>query len=149
MIKKIIITYFLGIILSGCATVPNIPEKPTTFLFHNAEASDLASKFTIICGASGSRIVSSSNSMVECAQPMGDSFKETIYKALMVEQRGASNPDFHFQWTFSNINGNVLASAHTWIEHQNAFGKDEKNDLGTGVAGIILEKALEAWNKNH
>jgi hypothetical protein len=81
--------------------------------------------------------------------PMSNSFKEDLYRALVVEQRGASNPDFHFQWTLVDMPNGVQATAHTWIEHQNAFGKTTRDDVGPGMAGRIIEAAANAWNSNH
>jgi hypothetical protein len=68
---------------------------------------------------------------------------------LVVEQRGASNPDFHYQWTFIDSPEGTLATAHTWIEHQNAFGKTTRDDVGPGMAGNILRAAVDAWNTKH
>ncbi|WP_146745371.1 hypothetical protein [Dyella jiangningensis] len=137
------------VVVAGCATAPQGPPPPASLVFPNAQASNLASRFTALCGTGGARIISSSAYMVECARPMGDSFKETMYKALAVEQRGASNPDFHLQWSFVDVPGGAQVSAHTWIEHQNAFGKNERDDVGPGEAGRVMEGALAAWKEHH
>ncbi|NID05888.1 hypothetical protein HBF26_13390 [Luteibacter jiangsuensis] len=101
------------------------------------------------CAAGGGRLVTNTVTLVECTMPMGDSFKENMYRALLVEQRGASNPDFHYQWTFIDSPEGTLATAHTWIEHQNAFGKTTRDDVGPGMAGNILRAAVDAWNTKH
>lgn len=137
------------LVVASCATAPQGPPPPASLIFPNAQAPNLASRFTALCGASGARIISSSAYMVECARPMGDSFKETMYKALAVEQRGASNPDFHLQWTFVDVPAGAQVSAHTWIEHQNAFGKNERDDVGPGEAGRVMESALASWKEHH
>jgi hypothetical protein len=101
------------------------------------------------CAVGGGRLVSNTATLVECTMPMGDSFKENMYRALVVEQRGASNPDFHYQWTFIDSPEGTLATAHTWIEHQNAFGKTTRDDVGPGMAGTILQAAVDAWKTKH
>jgi hypothetical protein len=101
------------------------------------------------CAAGGGRLVTNTVTLVECTMPMGDSFKENMYRALVVEQRGASNPDFHYQWTFLDSPEGTLATAHTWMEHQNAFGKTTRDDVGPGMAGTILQAAGDAWKTKH
>jgi hypothetical protein len=80
---------------------------------------------------------------------MGNSFKETAYKALATE-RYASNPDFHYQWTFvESFDGvDVLVNSTEWIEHQNAFGKTTRDEINGGDAAQILTDLHKAWAQN-
>lgn len=132
----------------GCATAPNGPPPPSSAFFRNATSAYVAPRLASACATGGGRLVSDTVNLVECTMPMGDSFKENLYRALLVEQRGASNPDFHFQWTLVDMPNGVQATAHTWIEHQNAFGKTTRDDVGPGMAGRIIETAANAWNAN-
>lgn len=139
----------LPLFLSSCATAPSGPPPPSSLLFPGGQASYIAPRMATACAVGGGRLVTNTVTLVECTMPMGDSFKENMYRALAVEQRGASNPDFHYQWTFIDSPEGTLATAHTWIEHQNAFGKTTRDDVGPGMAGNILRAAVDAWNTKH
>lgn len=136
-------------LLVGCATTPSGPPPPSSVFFRGATSAYVAPRLGVACATGGGRLVSDTVNLVECTMPMSNSFKEDLYRALVVEQRGASNPDFHFQWTLVDMPNGVQATAHTWIEHQNAFGKTTRDDVGPGMAGRIIEAAANAWNSNH
>lgn len=139
----------LPLFISSCATAPSGPPPPSSLLFPGGQAPYIAPRMATACAVGGGRLVTNTVTLVECTMPMGDSFKEHMYRALVVEQRGASNPDFHYQWTFIDSPEGTLATAHTWIEHQNAFGKTTRDDIGPGMAGNILRVAVDAWTNKH
>jgi hypothetical protein len=84
----------LPLILSACAAQSG-PPPPSSLLLPGGQAFYIAPRMATACAISGGRLVTNTVTLVECTMPMGDSFKEGMYRALLVEQRGATNPDFH------------------------------------------------------
>lgn len=141
--SKWIVAVSLAGILAGCASMPR--EAPVTHVvLEHATLEKISAAFTLACSELGGRIVNQTANMLECAKPMGNSFKENLYKAAATE-RYASNPDFHFQWTFYQTEAGIAANSNEWIEHQNGFGRTTRDDIQGGDAGGVLVQLRNAW----
>jgi hypothetical protein len=123
---------------------PSQPSPPTTVTLENAHIEKIQSAFAIACSRFGGRIVSQSANMLECAKPMGNSFKENLYKAAATEQY-ASNPDFHYQWSYVQSEDAVIVNSTEWLEHQNAFGKTTRDSINGGDASAIMVELQKVW----
>jgi hypothetical protein len=136
--------------LAACASAPpSAPPLPTSVFFERADFSKVAGVFVAACSTVGGRVVTQTPNLVECAKPMGNNWRENVYRAVAVEQAGASNPDFHYQWTFvqSSDGIDVTVNSSEWIEHQNAFGKTTRDTVQGGDAAVILDKIRQAREK--
>jgi hypothetical protein len=129
--------------ISGCATAPQEPQ-PTSVTLERVHIEKVQSAFALACANNQGRIVNQTVNSLECAKPMGNSFKETLYKAAATENY-ASNPDFHYQWTFVQTDSGVIVNSYEWLEHQNAFGKTTRVDVAGGDASGVMVAVKTAW----
>lgn len=146
MNAKIVTLFMFASCLASCATTANAPKMTSTKL-QRAHMDNVAASLVRACSVMGGRIVNQTQNMLECAKPMGSSGRELAYRALATE-RDSSNPDFHYQWTFSQSGDgiDVMLNANEWVEHQNAFGKTERSDLWDGYANDVMRAMDQNWN---
>ena len=135
--------FLVTVSVSGCATTSG-PPPLTTVTLDRAHIEKIQSIFAMACSNFSGRIVNQTSNTLECARPMGNSFKENLYKAAATEQY-ASNPDFHYQWSYFQTESGVVVNSTEWIEHQNAFGKTTRDSIIGGDASSIMVAVQTAW----
>ena len=133
-------------LLSGCSTGPQRAAPPTSMLFAGYRVDQVQQMFVLACSQDARGVIAKQTAnMIECTRPMGDSFKEIMYKTLIEPSQGATNPDMHFQWTFAQTSGGVLVSSAEWVSFQTAFGQTNRNPVaGIEAADVMASVRAQA-----
>ncbi|MCF6153927.1 MAG: hypothetical protein E3K36_01480 [Candidatus Brocadia sp.] len=133
----------IGLILVGCATTQHLatpsgkPEVNITTTDRGKIKSVIINEFM----NAGFSLVSESDYSVVFSKPV-EGFGGVMYKAMLGNSY-SSNPEWNARINMAALNDSTRVMAQAVVRMQNAFGREDVNDMTTGKAGAQLQEILQ------
>lgn len=133
----------IGLILGGCATTQHLATpsgKPEV----NITTTDRGKIKPVIINEfmnAGFSLVSESDYSVVFSKPM-EGFGGVMYKAMLGNSY-SSSPEWNARINMATLNDSTRVMAQAVVRMQNAFGREDVNDMTNGKAGTQLQEILQ------
>ena len=133
----------IGLIFSGCATTQRVatPSGKPEVVINTTDREKIKSVIINEFMNAGFTMVSESDYSVVFSKPM-EGFGGVMYQAMLGNSY-SSSPKWNARINMANTGESTRVLAQAVVRMQNAFGREDVNDMTNGKAGAQLQEILQ------
>ena len=141
--SKIVVILTILLFMSGCVVTPRLSTpsgRPEVTIY----STDIAKIRALVINNlmnEGYSVVSDTNYNIVLSKPMDD-FGGIMYRALLGNSY-YTPPVWNIRISMVTINDHTRVMAQAVVKMQNAYGREETNDMTNGKSGAGLQRILE------